>query len=338
MNSGYHTRGLVLTQPAPNAVELIDRTLPLPGPTEALIRIRCAGICGTDLHIIAWNQWAAGRYRTPLPLGHELCGEVLHATPGCGFAVGDRVSAETHLPCGVCTQCQLGRGHTCENLKTFTSLGLGAFSNHAVIPILLLRRVPDFISDEEAAALEPAGIGFRAAQQALRYGDRVVVSGCGPVGLFAILALRHLGASRIEAIEPSVVRRELAMACGATNALSPDDISTLASTDAVIETSGSPIALRAALTMPRSGGGVVMVGLPSKEPTLDVARHIVLREVVLEGLYGRQLETGWTDLFAAMNDGLDLTTAITSSFPLDDFETALAGAKNASSGKVLLKM
>ena len=131
MNVPLTTRSLILAHPLAQAVKLVDRPLASPGPDEALLRISCAGICGTDLHVIGWNSWAAKRYRTPLPLGHELCAEIVEIAPGLGFAPGYRVSAETHLGCGSCAQCLRGRGHTCETLKTFTSLGLGAFGDYA---------------------------------------------------------------------------------------------------------------------------------------------------------------------------------------------------------------
>ena len=341
MTAAPNTRGLVLARPEPQAVELTDRTLPPPGARDALLRITCAGICGTDLHIIGWNRWAASRYRTPLPLGHELCGEVLQVPPGLGFAPGDRVSAETHLACGVCPQCRCGRGHTCQTLQTFTGLGLGAFATKAVVPVALLRHAPPQVPDEQVAAMEPAGIGLRAARRALSHGDAMIVSGCGPIGLLAILALRHHGASRIVAVEPSEARRTFALACGAHDAFATAAEAAAPSgalPDAVIETSGVPAALSAALAMPRAGGSVVTVGLPSADVPLDIARHIVLREIRLEGLYGRLLDEGWADLRDAFGNGFDLAPAITHSFPLEAFKDAMGTAQQASSGKVILRM
>ncbi|WP_337926832.1 zinc-dependent alcohol dehydrogenase [Heliomarina baculiformis] len=341
MNVPLTTRSLILAHPLAQAVKLVDRPLASPGPDEALLRISCAGICGTDLHIIGWNSWAAKRYRTPLPLGHELCAEIVEIAPGLGFAPGDRVSAETHLGCASCAQCLQGRGHTCEVLKTFTSLGLGAFGDYATVPVALLRRAPTGIQDEQVASMEPAGIGLRAARRALRYGNNVTVSGCGPIGLLTILALRHLGATRVLAIEPSEIRRSLALACGAHDAIAPNtktDTSTARQTDAVIETSGAPAALASALAMPCAGGGVVTVGLPAADVPVDVAGQIVLREIRLEGVYGRLLDEGWTDLQEALTKGLDLAPAITHSYSLENYREALDTAARSASGKVILRM
>jgi threonine 3-dehydrogenase len=336
---------LMKTAEGPGGVELRRRPHRAPAEGEVLVRIRRAAICGTDLHILGWNAWAARSYRLPLPLGHEFSGEVAALGPGVsGLGVGDRVTAETHLACGRCAQCRIGRGHTCLNLRVFTRLGEGAFSEYATVPAQLLRRIPPGIAHRHACLMEPLGIAFRAAEEAGCAGGALLVSGAGPIGLLAVAAARALGVARVAVAEPSAARRQLAVALGADAAWDPraaDADSAAAGVfgiegpDAAIDASGNTGAIRAALAGVRPGGTVVLAGLPAAPVELDLATHVVLREITLRGVYGRKLDATW-DAVGALLPRLAgaLDRLITHEFALADFEQAFAAALAGDAGKI----
>lgn len=339
------TRVLVKARPEPGAVELTLRPLPALAAGEALVRVRHAGICGTDLHIVGWNAWAARAYAPPFALGHELCGEIVDLASGVApFAIGDRVTAETHLPCGRCRACRTGDGHVCLALRVFSRLDRGAFADYTVLPAALLRRVPDGVPDAVGAVMEPLGIAVRAVGEAAVAGRDLLVSGCGPIGLMAIAAARALGAAQVIASDPVAARRRLALAAGADVALDPAAGAVAEAVrertggigvDAAVETSGSAAGLAAALRATATTGTVVVAGLPDADVPVDVAGQVVLREIVLKGIYGRRLDRSWVDTERALAGALDVAPLITHRFPLDDFDTALATAASGEAGKAL---
>lgn len=340
------TRIVIMAEPRPDAIDLVMRDLPALQPGEALVKVRHAGICGTDLHIIGWNAWAARAYKPPFALGHEFCGEIVDIKQGEPLKVGDRVTAETHLACGHCAQCRARRGHTCDNLKTFSRLDRGAFTDYLTLPVKLLRRVPDGVSDRIGAIMEPLGISVRCAREAGSEGKHVLVSGCGPIGLMAIAAAKHLGAASLLAADPAPQRCALALKAGADVAIDPlnedlvarvqDAIGT--GVDVVIETSGAAIAIQTALKATTRGGTMVLVGLPAADVPIDLAGQVVLREVALRGAYGRLLDQTWLDMERALKFGLDIDDIITHSFPLEGFREAISTARSAAAGKVLFDL
>jgi threonine 3-dehydrogenase len=339
------TRSVVLARPEADALDLVSRGVAAPGPEEALVRIRRAGICGTDLHIVRWNEWAARSYKPPVALGHEFCGEIV-ALGGDSpvLAVGDRVAAETHWPCGQCRQCRHGNGHICDNLRTFSRLGQGGFSDYAVVPLALLRRVPAGVSDEVACMMEPLGIALRSVSEPSVEGGDLLVVGCGPIGLLAITAARALGAGRIIASDPSPDRRTLAGALGATTLVDPtaeplpDRVRDLCDGGAAlsVDTSGIEAGIADALAATVSGGTCVTSGLPSQKVPIDITRHVVLREVTLKGVYGRRIDRTWYEMERLLQrPDFDLSPLITHRFALDDYEAAFAEAQAGRSGKIV---
>jgi threonine 3-dehydrogenase len=342
------TRVLLKTGAASGAMELASRALPALQPHEALVRIRRAGICGTDLHIVQWNEWAARSYALPLALGHEFCGEVVElGTAERRFRTGDRVVAETHLPCGHCRQCRTGRGHTCANLKVFSKLGHGCFADFTVVPTALLRLVPDGVSDDIASIMEPFGIAVRAVMESRVAGADVLVTGCGSIGLMIVIVARALGAARVLISDPSAERRALALLLGATIAVDPRAQAVMdvvreatagAGTAVSIDTSGHGDGIRDALASTETGGTLMLTGLPAGAVPLELARHVVLREVTVKGLYGRCIDATWMQMEALLRTGrIDLIPVLTHSFRLDDYAAAFACAASGRSGKVLLQ-
>jgi threonine 3-dehydrogenase len=344
--SGTRDYALLLkTQPATTGVQMATRVLEQPAPHEALVRVHRAAICGTDLHILRWNDWAARTYRLPMALGHEFSGEIVAMGRDVqGLAIGDKVCAETHLACGECAQCRMGRGHTCLKLQVFTRLDQGAFGQYTRAPAQLLRKLPEGLSHRHGCLMEPLGIAVRAVEQAQAVGGSLLVSGCGPIGLLAIAAARAMGVSLVAATDLSRARRELALSLGARWVFDPreQDLQGIAGgelpdggLDAVVEASGAPSAIRMALEQVRPGGTVVLAGLPAGAVELDLARHVILREVVLRGIYGRELETTWRlvrELLPQLGDALD--RIVTHEYDLADFDRAFQTALSGNAGKV----
>lgn len=336
---------LVLGRPERDAVELVARKLPELSPSDVLLRVLAAGICGTDLHIIDWNGWAARAYAPPFALGHELCAEVLACGDAAtGFKPGDRVVAETHLSCGECSQCRKNRRHTCENLKVLSRLDRGAFADVTVLPAALLRHVPPQLSPVLATLFEPLGIAVRAASMAAVAGKTVLVTGCGPIGLMTVAVARRFGARRIIGVDIVSERLDLARSLGAdlvvdssrqpmADAVSGDDI------DVAIDASGNGRAISEALACVVTGGELILLGMTDGDVPLDLARQVILREVSIRGVYGRLIDETWLMAERLMSDArFDLSPLITHEFALADFAEAFACARSGKAGKVVFRL
>jgi threonine 3-dehydrogenase len=336
---------VVLARPEADAVALVQRDLPPMAADEARLRILSAGICGTDLHIIRWNAWAASAYRPPFALGHEFCAEVVGVGENIShIRCGDHVVAETHLSCGRCRQCRINRRHTCENLRVFSRLDRGAFADFAVVPAALLRRVPDGVTPPMASLFEPLGIAVRAAMTGEVAGKAVLVNGCGPIGLLTVAAARAFGAHRVMVSDVVGHRLELARQLGAHVVI---DVSrqTLSegigddTVDLAIDASGNAQAINDALACVTTGGQLILTGMPEGVVSLDLARHVLLREVMIRGLYGRLIDETWLAAERLMTSPrFDLSPLITHTFGLADFAAAFACAKSGRAGKVLFQI
>jgi threonine 3-dehydrogenase len=336
-------RSVFKERPEANGLALRVVELRAPGPDEVQIRVHSTAICGTDIHIYKWNRWAARTYKPPFAMGHEFGGTVLAVGSAVRrVAVGDTVTAETHIPCGHCPQCRMNRRHTCENMRLFSRLGLGCMGEVTVVPEAALRVVPRDIPIEFATMMEPMGVAVRAAQEMGTAGAHVLVLGCGPIGLFAIAAARAFGAARITASEPSAFRRRLAQSLGADIAFDPASTSIAAAlgdakVDAVIDTSGHEPAVAAALDCIRSGGDIIFASLPEQPFAIDITKHVVLREITMRGVYGRRIDETWLQVEALLRTrGAEFAKVLTHRLPLERFDDAFALACSGEAGKVVL--
>jgi threonine 3-dehydrogenase len=340
-------QAVVKLQPGPGAsLREVDR--PAPGAGEILVRVRAAAICGTDSHIYEWNPWAAAAgLKVPGIIGHECSGDVVQIGPGVsGLTVGDHVSVETHIPCGTCYQCQTGNQHICSNLKIFGLHTDGCFADYAVVPAVVARHVPGSIPWEQAALFEPAGVALHGVEKGAVGGCDVAVIGCGPIGLFAVLFARVMGAVRIFAIDIAPGRLALAEKVGATEAVNPkgsDPVQAILratggrGVDVVLESSGSGIALQQGLGYLRKGGRAVLLGLPGGDVPLNIARDVVFKEATVMGVHGRHMWRTWNQLEGLVATGrADLASVITHQIPLVEFEHGFELAKGGASGKVVL--
>ncbi|MCL5959806.1 MAG: alcohol dehydrogenase catalytic domain-containing protein, partial [Chloroflexi bacterium] len=265
-------KAVAKTEPGRGA-RLVDVDVPRPGPREVLLKIKVAAICGSDVHVWEWvPQVASSSLKLPLTMGHEYCATVEEAGPEVTrVKVGDRVAGETHFPCGVCYQCRTGKQHICRNVKIVGRQINGCLAEYAVVPEICVSRVPDDVNDDVAAVMEPLACGVRPMLETEVGGNTVAVLGCGPIGLFAIGGARALGASEVFATNRSELRLSLARKMGATALINPahDDVvkKVLERTDGdgvdvVMESSGSPQALKQGFQVLKKGGTMLVVVIP----------------------------------------------------------------------------
>ncbi|HKT57758.1 MAG TPA: L-threonine 3-dehydrogenase [Microbacterium sp.] len=339
-----------LLKAAPGAgFEWTDRPEPEAGPGDVKIRVLRTGICGTDLHILGWDDWAASTIRTPLIPGHEFCGEVVEVGELVhDIAVGDLVSGEGHIVCGMCRNCRAGRRQMC--IRTI-GVGLhrdGAFAEYIVIPgeNVWVHHTP--IDPDLAAIFDPLGNAVHTALAFSVVGEDVLVTGCGPIGLMTIAVARHAGARFIVATDVSPARLELAMGMGADAVVdvtreSIADVQHVLGMregfDVGLEMSGSPSALPSMIENMTHGARIALLGLPSDPFAIDWSK-VVTHMLTLKGIYGREMFETWNSMSAMMQTSPTLRDRIASTisdrYPAREWETGFAAAKSGGVGKVIL--
>ena len=330
---------------------LVLEDVPRPEITadQVLVRVRMAGICGTDVHIHRWNDWAQGRIRPPRILGHEFVGEVVEIGKRVsGVTAGSLVTAEGHFSCGKCTLCRTGNAHVCPNTSIIGVDRDGAFAELVAVPAGNLVPLPDAISDDQASVLDPLGNAFHTVLHDDVAGRKVVILGCGPIGLFAVGIARAAGAARVIAIEPRAQRVEIARRMGAHLVFRPgEDAVEEAVLDAtegygaeiVCEMSGSPDGIRTAFRVARNGGHVQLLGLPRDEVSVDLARDAIFKGLHVYGVVGRRLYETWHQMREFLGAGLlDIEPVITHRMPMEDFEEAIRVMESGEAAKVILSV
>lgn len=329
---------------------LIKIPVPSPDADEVLVKISACAICGTDVHRYQWQGMKndpRARDAFPRVLGHEFCGEVIALGSKVeGIELGQRVTSETHVPCGKCFLCKSGNGHNCQNLHGFKN---GVFSEYAVIPSKTLIKIPDSISDDVAATLEPFSVAVHAMEYSNVFGDTVLITGAGPIGLYTILLAKAAGASRIYVTDISAYRRNHAVKAGADVVLDPEveDIAHYirSETDGlgvgtVFETSGSRSAFASAFDAVRKCGTMVVVGLPSEPLTIDITKYFVYKSLHIHGVYGRTIFKSWeTALHLLASGRVETESLITHRFNLfNEYEKAFSLAEQGKAGKIVFHL
>lgn len=341
-------KALVKPTAAPG-MEMREVPVPQIGPTDVLIAVETASVCGTDLHIYHWDEWAQNRIKPPYTPGHEFCGtiaavgELVH-----GLAPGDFVSAEMHIACGHCLQCRTGQAHVCQFVKILGVDDDGAFADYVRIPAANVWKLSPEIPREYGSLFDPFGNAVHTALSGPIAAQTVAVTGCGPIGLFSIAIAKACGASRVFAIEPNANRRELARRMGADVLLDPSsedvDAKVKAETggngvDVLLEMSGHPAAIRQGFGILRNGGRASLLGLPSKPFELDIANAIIFKGAVVHGINGRKMYETWFQAEALMrNAGIDLSPVITHRLPLGKFDEAMKLLESGAASKILLQV
>ncbi len=326
-------------------LELVDRPEPDAGPGEVKIRVLRTGVCGTDLHIEAWDEWAAGAVAAPLIAGHEFAGEVVAIGAGVrDVQVGDLVSGEGHVVCGTCRNCRAGRRHLCIRTSGIGVNRDGAFAEFVVIPESNAWVQPAGFDPDLAAIFDPFGNAVHTALQFPVVGEDVLITGAGPIGLMAAAVVRHVGARYVVITDVSEPRLELArrmgvdLAVNVTTSSIADAQDVLGMTegfDVGLEMSGHPSALPDMIDNFTHGAKVAMLGLPAAPITVDWAK-VVSHMITIRGVYGREMFETWYAMSAMLRSGLDISAVITDRFPATRWREAFETARGGKCGKVVL--
>jgi threonine 3-dehydrogenase len=339
-------KALVKPQAAPGFA-LVDAPKPSIRDDEVLIRVRRAGVCGTDVHIHEWDDWARGRCKPPFVVGHEFAGDVEEVGRlVTDVQVGDRVTAEGHIVCGRCLLCRTGNSHVCPNTRIIGVDRDGCFAEYIAMKGINVWHLDDRVSYDVGGIHDPMGNAFHTALTAEIPGATVLITGCGPIGLFAVGICRAAGASRIIASDVNERRLALARDMGAHDVVRPVEVepTVRAATDGlgvdvVLEMSGVPAAIHQAFAMVRVGGRVQMLGIPAKPMDVNFATEVIFRGITIYGVVGRRMYDTWHQMTRFLRSGnFDPTPVITHRFPLRDFEEAMRVIKSGEAGKVIFEI
>lgn len=341
-------RALVKAAPKPG-LTMQNVPAPRPGAGEVLVRILATSLCGTDAHIYRWDEWAQSRIHPPRIIGHELCGEVVELGRGITtVAVGDYVAAESHLTCGMCFQCRTGQAHVCRNYRI---LGIdidGSFAEFIVLPERVLWQTSREVPPELACLQEPLGNAVYAALVEELAGRSVLITGCGPSGLFAAGVARASGAAMIIGTDVSEYRMGLAKRMGVDHLLdakqeTPEAMGAAIrelthgdGVDAALEMSGAPAALHLAFQSVKNGGRVSLFGIPTGPICFDLTNEIIFKGIRVYGVTGRRLFDTWYRTAGLFKAGLEIRPVVTHTFRLEDFAKGFELIESGDCGKVVL--
>lgn len=338
-------KSLSKIKPEPG-IWMTDVPIPKIGHNDVLIKIRKTAICGTDVHIYNWDKWAQGAVPVPAVVGHEFVGEIVElGDEVSGLKIGQRVSGEGHITCGYCRQCRAGTRHLCRN-----TLGMGyskfdgCFAEYLRLPAFNVFPVPDEISDDIAAFLDPLGNSVHTALSFSLVGEDVLITGAGPTGIMAAAIARHVGARFIVISDVNPYRLELARKIGVTKAVDPrtenlqqvmKELGMQAGFDIGFEMSGNVSAINSMLEAMNHGGRVSLLGIPEDNVSINW-NHVVFKGLTLKGIYGREMFETWYKMISMLQSGLDVSPVLTHEFAAEDFQKAFEVMRSGNSGKVIL--
>ena len=316
------------------------------GHDDVLIEVSKAGICGTDLHIYNWDDWASKTVPVPLVVGHEFVGRVIEVGSGVtDFRVGDVVSGEGHVVCGRCRNCMAGRRHLCNDTSGIGVTRPGAFAERIALPMTNVWAHDKAVSEEVAAIFDPFGNAVHSALSFPVLGEDVLITGAGPIGLMAASVVRHAGARHVVITDVNPYRLELAQDMGATLAVNAEEkrikdvqkeLGMEEGFDVGLEMSGNPKAFQELLSNMCHGGKVAMLGIPEGEMAIDW-NLVVFNMLTIKGIYGREMYETWYKMTVMLQSGLEVSPVITHRFSFENFQEAFETALSGQSGKILLE-
>ncbi|MGC8867175.1 MAG: L-threonine 3-dehydrogenase [Elusimicrobiales bacterium] len=319
---------------------------PVCGDNDVKIRVKQTAICGTDLHIYKWDDWAKKTIPIPMVIGHEFVGEIIEVGKNVkGYKISQRVSAEGHITCGYCRNCRAGRRHLCINTKGIGVNIPGAFAEYIVVPQENIFPVPDDISDDEASIFDPLGNAVHSVLSFDVSGEDVLITGAGPIGIMAAIICKYLGARHIVITDINEYRLELARRCGIKNVIDArneklDDVMKRLGMkegfDVGYEMSGSPVAFNDMLSVLRMGAGIGLLGILPDDTKISWS-SVIFKAFNIKCIYGRQIFETWYKMGAMIQGGLNIKGVITHHFNVDEYEKAFEVMNSGKSGKIILR-
>jgi threonine 3-dehydrogenase len=337
-------KAIVKTEAAPG-LSLVDVPVPEIGINDVLIRIQKTSICGTDVHIYQWDDWAQETITTPRTIGHEFAGVVAaFGSNVTDLKLGDLVSGEGHIVCGRCRNCMAGRRHLCNATSGVGVNRDGAFAEYLVIPITNVWRADPAIPPETLTLFDPLGNAVYAALNWDLLGEDILITGAGPIGVMAVMVSRHAGARNVVITDLNPYRLSLAAECGATVALDvrdgsiPNAQAELGMTegfDIGLEMSGNPTAVNDMMANMAHGGKISLLGIQNREAAVSWD-DVIFKGLTIKGIYGREMYETWYKMTALIQSGLDISPLITHRFHYTEYEKAFEVMASGESGKVIL--
>lgn len=315
------------------------------GVNDVLIKIHKTAICGTDIHIYNWDEWAQATIPVPMTVGHEFYGEIAAVGEEVkGLTAGQRVSGEGHITCGYCRNCRAGKRHLCRNTVGVGVNRPGCFAEYLSIPASNVIVLPDDITGDQAAILDPLGNATHCALAFDMVGEDVLITGAGPIGIMAVAIAKHVGARHVVISDVNEYRLDLARKMGATRAVNATrerladvvtELGMLEGFDIGLEMSGNPAAFNDMLGVMNHGGHVAILGIPPEKTAIDW-NQIIFKGLVLKGIYGREMYETWYKMIAMLQSGLNLSPVKTHHYNVDEYQEAFAVMASGQSGKVIL--
>lgn len=340
-------KAVVKEQAGPGHITLAERPVPKPGSREVLVKVLSAAICGTDVHINQWDDWAKKRIRPGVIIGHEFAGEVVEiGSEVKSVKVGDIVSAESHIVCNTCEMCHNGHFHVCYNTQLFGVSRDGCFAEYTTLPEEVAFVCDPATPVEISSIMEPLGVAIHGVMEYPVAAQDVAIIGCGPIGGMAVAVAKKVGAAKVIAIEPNAMRGEMALAMGADHLINPFEedpekaIKALTrdgrGVDVVIDYSGNAGAISSSFCYCKPEAKIVAVGIPSK-PIQFMMGDFVYRGLTMKGIAGRLMFQNWEQMRGLLASGLDVSPVITHRLSLEDFAEGLRMMEMGECGKALLK-
>lgn len=320
--------------------------VPTVGPNDVLIKIKKTAICGTDIHIYNWDEWAQEHINVPMVVGHEFVGEIVEIGKEVTthFNIGERVSGEGHIACGHCRNCRAGRSHLCRDNVSVGVTRNGAFTEYLSIPATNAYPIPDTVPDKVAAILDPFG---NAAHTALSFdlvGEDVLITGAGPVGIMAAVIARHVGARYVVITDVNKYRLVLAEKIGVTLAIDPSkmtlkqvmhQLKMTEGFDVGLEMSGNASAFNDMITHMNHAGKIALLGFLPHNTGIDWSQ-VIMKGLIIKGIYGREMYDTWYKMITMLQSGLNIAPVITHEFSINDYQKAFETMRSGQAGKVIM--
>ena len=336
----------IVKSKAEKGIWMEDVPMPTIGPNDILLKVKKAAICGTDLHIYKWDEWAQQTIKTPVTIGHEYMGEVVETGSEVDrVQIGERVTVEGHIACGFCRNCRRGRQHICDNTIGIGVNRDGGFAEYISVPAKNVLHIDERISDEMMAIMDPLGNATHTALSFPLLGEDVLITGIGgPIGAMAAAICKFSGARNIIGTDLSKYRRELARKMGATRVIDPTKESIkeamkvhrmVSGFDIGLECSGSPIAFNDMVNHMYNGGKISLLGLLPQSTQINWSK-LIFKGLTLKGIYGREMYETWYHMEMMLTSGLDISEIITHRFKADDFQKGFDTMEAGDCGKIIL--